>query len=129
MRFKGVSDDESLGNRLKGLRVGERRIFMKFALFRRSNARGRLKESDIVGLNELPPITAKKASATPLVRGDGTFDDIVEGVPKLPGKGDKSEKPKRIIAESVKVEELKWLQSCAVGSVKSVDFSRTSLFS
>lgn len=48
--------------------------------------------------------------------------DILGDGKKKPSNGDNFIRPKTIVVEETKGKELQWLQRCAVGTVKNVDF-------
>lgn len=122
MRFKGVRDSEGLGTRLKDLRIGDSRIFIKIALFQKPKIRDVQIKPSKVGQKDPNPSTKWKVVAPCPLRGNRSYTEAMPDVPLNPGKGERADRTKRIIVDEVKAEETKWLQGCAVRSLKSVDF-------
>lgn len=122
VRFKGVRDGEILRNRLKEMRVTNRRIFIKLALFRRPMTQGVQTEPGQVGHKGNQTISIRKAVASPPLRDNRRYAKELVDFSNLPGQGKKWERPEHIMADDVKAKDLKCLEGCAIGSVKSMDF-------
>lgn len=121
MRFKGVRDVERMESRLEEMKVGEYRIFIKLPLLRRSNGTVLKQDAEKVVQKDSHISPAWKTLVPPTVRGGKSYLGVLVDTARKPGNIENIERPKHVLVEAVKDEELHWLDRCAVGNVKNAN--------
>lgn len=102
------------------MRVADKRIFIRPALFHKPNGKSQKREAVTRGIEERIRHPLQKTFTSSLRRGL-SYGDVLMDISKQPGISSSHARPNCVVEWVIKEEELLWLARCAIGTVKSAD--------